>query len=69
MEIQLNKFVVKMFQHGSDDVSKSMQVIARSEFEAIDKVRDDPFWYDEGKGYDHKPIKWPITFKAELWNK
>lgn len=68
LEIKMNRYIVKMFQHGRDDMCRSMKVIARSEFEAIDKVRDNEWWYNEGKGHDYEPIKWPVTFKAELWN-
>jgi len=68
MDVIVNKYRVHMSENDGT-LRKSKTVIASTEQEAIEKVRHDEWWYDEGRGYDHKSLKWPLTFKAELWNK
>lgn len=66
--IQVNRYIVRMFENGRLEHSRSNATIATSEKEAIEKLINDSYWYDEGVGHDYKKIKYPVTFKAEALN-
>lgn len=68
IQMQVSKYTVKMYE-ADGTMRKSDTVIANSGYEAIEKVRHNPWWYEEGRGRDYHPFKWPLTFKAEVWNK
>lgn len=55
-----------MSQAGVVGINRSDNTIAVSEEEAIENVRKSHWWYDEGTGYDHHKIRYPLTFTAKI---
>ena len=69
MQIEVNKYIVKMYEFGNNTFSKaSNRIKAKSEEEAIESVRQQEWWYDEGVGIDSYNLKYPLTFKADISN-
>ena len=64
----VNKYRVEMYECGKDSISRASSTIAASEEEAIEKLRHDKFWYNEGTGHDYRKIEFPVTFKAKIIN-
>jgi len=65
--VTINKYYVQLFDKDGT-LLRAMQTIASSEIEAIEKVRNEKFWYEEGVGYEYKKLEYPLTFKASIYN-
>lgn len=63
--MKIDKYLVQLYESGSEILIKSNTIIASSKEEAIEKSRHDKWWYDEGTGLNHKPLKYPLTFVAK----
>ena len=68
MTISINKYYVTMSEDGSTDVLKSKIVMAEDHFDALNIVKNDKFWHEEGAGKYYRKIKYPITLSATLAN-
>lgn len=63
--VVIHKYIVKMYD-ANNVFKKSMKTRASSELRAISNLIFDEFWYDEGTGVNCSPLKYPLTFKAEI---
>jgi len=66
--VTINRYIIKMYQEGDEDCSRSMNSFGENEEEAIRKIINDPWWYKEDEGFQVSSLKYPLTFKAELNN-